>query len=981
MRIAIVSLLFLSASLSSAMDLSVYPDQSGPYPTISDAVAAAASGDRVLLMDGVFTGPGNCDVSVYRNIEIRNGGTIRGATIDCAGDSINHHRAFVFEYCGATLYGINILNGYADDGGAMTIEEGQVTVEECILNNNTATGRGGAIYCFEEARTEINNTVFSSNYGMDSGGGIFVDGSSDIQINHCDFLYNGAPAGGHLFFNQDCSTDINSSILAFAFEGAACSGYYHGTITATCSDIWNNSGGDWTGPLAGQLTGDNLSVDPQLCDPMGGNYQPIETSPVWAETTCGMIGAFPPDFGWGDPVLGVAANGHGQYPNIQTAMDAAQPGATILLEDGNYKGSGNTRLNPEGKAMTLRSRSENKLHCILDGETSPFEENRSLLLLDHAEGPDTIFRDLTFARGWGSESGGAIDIFGPVAASFINCTFLANYSHLHGGAIRIDSEGQEMAQVSFEDCFFLENHTLGSGGAIVAVNWVPHLTDCKFMVVDAEVYQGGAVHIRNFSGGEIQNCQFEECDAGDGGGALFLWDSGLETTTVRDCVFRECTSSGDGAGGAVKLLNAGLVNFENCTFEESSSASSGPDLFAESETGNHDLHLNGCTFTPAAEPGGSLYFDNMNVWMDDCSFTGYSSSLEFENTLFAENSWLVLENCQFRDCSGYLGGAAHFEYTQIQMNNCLFQDNHALGSGGAIYSIRSNLDIWDSRFLDNSTSSIGGAISMATNSGGDTNEFYNVIFTGNTAEHAGAAISLITDQANTLLDHCTLHRNEVTETYHFEPSQVFVASWSTLDIRCSIISGSTTGSAVSTGETPRPEDFITYCSNIWGNLGGDWTGVLADHQGMNSNVRVLPYFCDYLNDVVTLNESSFCLPENNPENEQIGALGLGCYGIPASTDGPILQADLLMMAYPNPFNPTTTLSYYLPARTVVTLTICDVAGRRVQQLVAGKNQPSGQYEVRWNGTNDANRAVPSGVYFVRLKAGETIRNKKIMLIK
>ncbi len=51
------------------------------------------------------------------DIEIRaNGGS--GAVIDCGGSEAEPHRAFVFEYCDALLYGVEIINGYAQDGGA-----------------------------------------------------------------------------------------------------------------------------------------------------------------------------------------------------------------------------------------------------------------------------------------------------------------------------------------------------------------------------------------------------------------------------------------------------------------------------------------------------------------------------------------------------------------------------------------------------------------------------------------------------------------------------------------------------------------------------------------------------------------------------------------------------------------------------------------------------------------------------------------------
>ncbi len=980
MRIALLALLLFSASASSATDFTVYPDGSGSYATIADAVAAASNGDRVLLMDGIFTGPGNREVSVFRDIEIRSGNTVGAAIIDCAGDALTPQRAFTFEYCQALLFGITIINGYADDGGALTIEEGQVTIEECFLNNNTATNRGGAIYTFEEAHTVLNTTVVSGNHGQGQGGGVYVDSSSDLQINHCSFLYNGSPAGGHFFFNEACTGSINSSVLAFGFEGTACTGYYQGTITATCSDIWNNSGGDWVGPLAGQLIGDNLSVDPQLCDPMGGNYRPIATSAIWEGTTCGMIGAFAPDFGWGDPVLGVAENGHGQYPNIQTAMDSAPAGATILLEDGNYIGPGNYLLDPVGKALTLRSRSGHRLNCTLDGQEPAYEENRYLLHLVNAEGPETIFQDLTFANCRGAESGAAVDIFGPVAASFINCVFRNNVSVLHGGAIRIDSEGQDPAQVSFQDCYFALNMAGGSGGSLVAVNWIPNLVNCSFHYEDALTYQGGAVHVREFNGGEIRDCYFLGCNALDGGGGLYLWNGGVEQTLVTECTFIICSNNGGGSGGAVKLLNPGSVGFEGCTFQNSISDSFGPDLEAESDSGAGLVEISDCTFIPAEESQGSLYFDNLEIRLNDCAFTDYTSDLEYGNTLTAVNSIVSVEDCQFENCTGSLGGAARFLNSEIMMNRCLFQGNHSPVFGGAIYAHLSELNLTECQFLNNSANANGGAITIGNTMAGRTNDFQFTIFAGNTTGNYGAAICLSAPNGNTHLDHCTIHDNETTSNSN-SASQVYVATFTSFDLESTIISSSTTGQALVTGPDYLPEEITVTSSNIWGNLGGDWVGVLAPLYGQNYNFRLPPHFCDPTNHVLTLNDTSPCLPENNPASDRIGALGQDCWGIPTATEGPTLQKVILAGASPNPFNPITTLSYSLPAQTVVTLSIHDVSGRLVRRLVAGESQQPGEHQARWTGIDDSGRGVASGIYLVRLQAGMDVLMERMALIR
>ena len=80
-------------------------------------------------------------------------------------------------------------------------------------------------------------------------------------------------------------------------------------------------------------------------------------------------------------------------------------------------------------------------------------------------------------------------------------------------------------------------------------------------------------------------------------------------------------------------------------------------------------------------------------------------------------------------------------------------------------------------------------------------------------------------------------------------------------------------------------------------------------------------------------------------------------------------------AYPNPFNPTTLLSYAVPADMNVSLNIYDMRGRLIDELVNGMRE-QGSYQVTWNADQHA-----SGVYMIKLVAGSTIQVQKVMLLK
>lgn len=83
---------------------------------------------------------------------------------------------------------------------------------------------------------------------------------------------------------------------------------------------------------------------------------------------------------------------------------------------------------------------------------------------------------------------------------------------------------------------------------------------------------------------------------------------------------------------------------------------------------------------------------------------------------------------------------------------------------------------------------------------------------------------------------------------------------------------------------------------------------------------------------------------------------------------------------PNPFNPTTQIRFELPRATHVSLKVIDVSGRLVKRLIAG-TESAGAREVMWDGRNDSDQAVASGVYFMHLEAGGESQMKKMTLIR
>ena len=88
----------------------------------------------------------------------------------------------------------------------------------------------------------------------------------------------------------------------------------------------------------------------------------------------------------------------------------------------------------------------------------------------------------------------------------------------------------------------------------------------------------------------------------------------------------------------------------------------------------------------------------------------------------------------------------------------------------------------------------------------------------------------------------------------------------------------------------------------------------------------------------------------------------------------------LFPAYPNPFNPVTTLSYSINEETEVSFIIYDIAGHEIKTLVNSKQVP-GLKKVQWNSKDNYGKKVPSGIYVSSIRAGGVVLNQKITLIK
>ena len=101
---------------------------------------------------------------------------------------------------------------------------------------------------------------------------------------------------------------------------------------------------------------------------------------------------------------------------------------------------------------------------------------------------------------------------------------------------------------------------------------------------------------------------------------------------------------------------------------------------------------------------------------------------------------------------------------------------------------------------------------------------------------------------------------------------------------------------------------------------------------------------------------------------------------PAICDIPLPEENKLYSAYPNPFNPSTIISYDIVGNSSVKLSIYNINGKLINVLV-NEYQSSSNYSIIWDGCDNNGNTVESGMYFYILQAGDFVDTKKMVFMK
>ncbi len=369
-------------------------------------------------------------------------------------------RNCVFDSCGADFA-----------GGGISVSHGALTVEDCVFKSNYTANIGAAIRVTSSATTINGSTIYGSV------GAAVHYASDDISIENTIIAGGDAEA-----LVQNTSADPDPVLSCVNFHG---------------NDV---DYGDFFSDQNGQ--DGNISIDPLFCSPISGDLTLYAVSPCAEANTgsCGQIGALPVGCGGSADVHMVLANGMGDYPTIQAAINAAAEGDTIALADGTFVGDGNRDLDFSGKAITVMGLSGDPGLVMIDCQGSSDEPHRGFHF-HNGEGGFSILRDVTVTNAW-------------VA--------------LHGASVLCESDPKIM------NCIFKNGHA-NYGAGIYCDGGSPQIVDCAFLFNEGRERGGGAAFFNsqaNLMG------SFFHANWGSRGGAVFLPDSS-------SVVMENCTLTGN----------------------------------------------------------------------------------------------------------------------------------------------------------------------------------------------------------------------------------------------------------------------------------------------------------------------------------------------------------------------------------------------------------------------------------------------------
>ncbi|HFD05167.1 MAG TPA: DUF1565 domain-containing protein, partial [Firmicutes bacterium] len=949
-------------------------------PTIQQGIDVSVDSDTVLVQPGTYVenidynGKDITVASLF--LTTQDSSYISQTIIDGNQDG----SVVIFEYVEdstAVLCGFTITNGYPQSGytpdgsgGGIFIKNSNPTLHNIIIIGNSARYSGGGIYC-KESCPYLRNIIISGNSAGSKGGGIYCYDYSTINLENVTISRNIAIswAGGGIFCYDNSSVIFSHENRCNIFLNSAPSGtdlnaYYNCPIINVIVDTFTVL--EPTDYFA-------YSMENFTYDILNAKFEPVNedlyVSPTGSNSNTGLTAD--------EPLLSI----NYALLKIESLNEETH---IIHIANGTYSPSQTGEFYPIICKNYIFLHGENQEFTILDGEGS----NR--ILHCPYESDSIVVENLTIRNGNARRGGGIFCDFYS-SPSFNNITLSDNHASYLGGGIYCE----EYSHSSVTNVT-IRGNSAGTGGGIA--------DDCGYP-----------------SSLSLSNVTIKENSAIIGGG-IYWFGEGLHFNSANRCnIYLNTSTNNVGndlytqyaySGISVivdtfTVLNPtdfhafpiddfsfyilhGIQNQVNSDLYVSPEGDNGNNGLSEEEPlktiqyacsiilsdslNPHTIYLSEGTYSPSIN--GEFFPISLP---DNVSLTGENEdnvildAEEFASVMRCDHGVNVtISNLTITNGSASYGGGIYCYLSSPSLVNITITCNSAIGSsynyGGGIYCGGSSPSLENVKIENNFAVDQGGGIFC----GGSNPSLVNVTISNNSTDDRGGGIFCYNSDPS--LENVTIANNSAVDNgggiycdYEFSnPSLVNCILW---DNSLNEISGPIT--------------------IFFSDIQGGWEG--------EGNIDTDPLFTDPQNGDFHLTWANFPIPDftmspcidagnpNSPFDPDSTIADMGAFYFDQNQTGientPFIPNSItkLIGNYPNPFNPSTTIRFTTENTEKNTeILIYNMKGQQVKKF----SIDDGRFSIEWDGTDENNKPVTSGVYFYNLRInGKIIDTKKCLLLR